>query len=128
VGKAPREDFVVTGKVVFENVSRPFEKATLYVKLEDVSRQDALSVIVSEQVIKNVEITREEVETGRYRQIDFILRGSIKDSKGMYIISALLDVDRDGRMGIGDYITQEYYPVLTHGNPRFAVVHVKEII
>lgn len=127
VSKVASEEFVVTGKIIFDNISKPFKNAILTVKLDDVSKQDAPSETIAEQTIKNLDITEKEVKTKEYPQIDFTLHGSISNSKGLYIVSVLLDVDRDGRMGVGDYITMEFYPVLTRGNPKFVKVHVKEI-
>ena len=121
------EEVEVSGKIVFDDVAKPFRNATLYVSLEDISKQNASSETIASQTIRKVSVTGKEWETRRYKQIDFVLRGKILDNRGMYVVSAHVDVDGDGRMSIGDYITQEYYPVLTRGNPKYVVVHVKAI-
>ena len=38
-----------------------------------------------------------------------------------------IDVDRDGRVSRGDYITMESYPVLTWGHPDRVTVRVREV-
>lgn len=94
---------VVTGKVKFEQNATSFDKATAYVSLLDVSRQDAPSETIAKQVIKNVELG----------EFSFSLSGIIKDPTGMYVVSVHVDVDGDGEVSAGDYITTGYYQIST---------------
>ena len=117
---------MITGKIVFDKISKSFKNATVYVRLEDVSRQDAPSTVISEQVIRNVEISEKDLSTGRLPELEFALSIELCDSKKMYVITAHVDVDRDGRISLGDYITQVYYPV--RDILAFIKVHVREVV
>ncbi len=123
----PSEKVVVSGKIVFDGVAKPFANATVYVRLEDVSKMDVPSQTLAEQVIGNVGVAEDEWRAGVVREVEFSLAAEISDLRGMYVVQVHVDVDGDGRVGVGDFITQEYYPVVTQGNPRFVVVHVKEV-
>ena len=37
------------------------------------------------------------------------------------------DVDGDGQVSRGDYITMESYPVLTHGYPHVVIVRLRKV-
>ncbi len=41
--------------------------------------------------------------------------------------AAHADLDGDGQVSLGDYVTMESYPVLTRGNPASAEVEVREV-
>ena|SRR5215212_444384 len=100
------DQVVVSGEVSFAPGATPFSKATAYISLLDVSRQDAPSKTIAKQVIKNVKFSAGE-------KIKFSLSGEIDDPRGMYIVSAHIDVDGDSEVSVGDYITTGYYPVST---------------
>ena len=117
---------LITGKVIFDKISKPFNNVMVFVRIEDVGRQDAQSTVISEQVIRNVNISNEDLSAGKYPEFDFALRTGQWDSKKMYTITAHVDVDGDGRISLGDYITQAYYPIrdiLTS-----IKVHVTEVV
>jgi hypothetical protein len=59
--------------------------------------------------------------------IPFKLYGKIKNRQAGYAISVHVDIDGDGEIGIGDYISMERYPVLTYGYPNHVTVRVKRI-
>ncbi len=113
---------LVSGKIVFGEGSEAFSGAILTVSLEEVGRADAPSSVVAEQTRHGV--TWQPGEPG---QTSFQLEGPAPDKAGQYIISAHLDVDGDGKISRGDYITMESYPVLTRGYPRRVTVHLKRI-
>lgn len=123
----PSEPFAVTGKIVFERVSKPFENATAYIKLEDISKMDAPSKVITRQIIRNVNITHDECVAKKFKEIEFSLRCEIKDTRGMYVVNAHIDVDGDGKVSVGDYITTAYYPVLTRGFPNNVDIVLKEV-
>ena len=39
----------------------------------------------------------------------------------------LVDVDGDGKVSVGDYISMQSYPVLTFGYPREVTIEVKKV-
>lgn len=106
----------VTGKVHFGPDAVPFDGATAYISLLDVSRQDAPSRTVAKQVIRGAAYSagsRKEEE----EEIEFALSGTIKDPRNTYVVSVHIDVDGDGKVSVGDYITTGLYPVATQGSP-----------
>lgn len=100
---------MITGTILFSDDVVPFSGATAHVHLLDVSRMDAPHETIAEQQIKDIKYPSDE-------RIGFSLKGRIKDERGMYIVSAHIDIDGDGQISIGDYITTSYYEVATVGN------------
>ena len=119
-------EHLITGKVIFDKISKPFKNGTVYVRLEDVSKQDAQSATISEQVIRNVKISNEDLSAGKFPEFEFALRIGQWEGKKMYVITAHVDVDGDGRISLGDYITQAYYSI--HDISKSINVHVTEVV
>ena len=113
-------EVVVTGAVLFGPDAVPFSDATAYISLLDVSRQDAPSSMITRRVIRNVKYAAGE-------QIDFSLTGKIDDPRGMYVVSAHIDVDGDGEVSVGDYITTGHFPVSTQGKTADMRVIVQRV-
>jgi uncharacterized lipoprotein YbaY len=113
---------LVTGKIIYDRSTKDFSEATVHIRLEDTSRQDAPSRVISEQVLTNVshDATKED-------GVKFMLYGDIQNEQSRYTISVHVDVDRDGKLSSGDLINMQGYPVLTFGNPDNLSIHVKEI-
>jgi uncharacterized lipoprotein YbaY len=107
----------VTGRITFEAHAVPFTGATAYVSLLDVSRQDAPSKTIVKHTIPNV-----NYEVGK--KIEFSLTGTINDMRGTYIVDVHVDVDGDGRVSIGDYITMGYYTI----SPQEKQIDVGEVL
>lgn len=120
--RMPNETQLVSGEVVFGESSEAFSGATAYVRLEDVSRADAPSHVVAEQVIRQV-----DYQPGQTVRLAFELHGPIPHEQFRYIVSVHVDVDGDGQLSRGDYITMESYPVLTQGYPRRVSVRLKKV-
>jgi uncharacterized lipoprotein YbaY len=113
---------LVTGHVVFAEDAQPFTDATVYVRLEDVSRADAPSRVVSEQVIPNV-----SYGGGTGQEPEFALYGDISDEQGMYAVRVHVDRHGEGTIQRGDYVSTESYPVLTSERPNQVAVRVREV-
>jgi len=113
---------LVTGKVVFDEGSRPFSDATVYVRLVDVSRIDAASEIVAESVLPAVSL-----DMDKENSFAFSIQGELPNRTAHYIVSVHIDVDNDGKLSKGDYFTTQSFPVLTHGYSDHAVVRVTPI-
>lgn len=112
---------LIKGEVIFEE-ERSFSKATAYIRLEDVSRTDAPSKVITEQLIHDV-----SYEAGSHAKLEFRLYGQIPDKRASYAIYVYLDLDGDGQVGHGDYISMESYPVLTFGYPDRVSVRLREV-
>jgi hypothetical protein len=109
------------GEVIFEG-TRSFAGAIVYVRLEDVSRLDAPSAVIAEQVIRDV-----AHQAGSQQGLEFSLYGQIPDDQASYTVRVHVDVDGDGRVSRGDYLSMESVPVLTHGYPNRVTVRVREV-
>jgi len=99
---------LVKGDVVFEENTKSFHNATVYIKLLDVGKQDVESKVVSTQILNNVSFDQE-----KDKKISFSLRGNITKSHfATYVVSVLVDLDGDKETSLGDYITMTNYQVL----------------
>ena len=113
---------LISGRIVFGGKVKSFSGATAYVRLEDVSRADASATTVAEQVIKGV-----SHQTGKEEAVSFILYGDPPEEHSDYSVRVHVDVDGDGEISVGDYISTESYPVLTYGRPARVDVRVEEV-
>jgi uncharacterized lipoprotein YbaY len=113
---------LVKGEILFEDVQRSFEGATVRVRLEDVSYADAPSRVVAEQVIPDV-----SCEAGTDCTLRFGLYGDVPDERRRYVVTVYVDLHGQGRVTQGDYLSMESQPVLTHGNPDQISVRVREV-
>ncbi len=109
----------VKGKIVF-SPDEDFSVATAYIRLVDVSKQDAPSEIIGEQILRNISHKVGE-------ETKFSLSREIRDLQGFYIVSIHIDIDRDREVSIGDYITTGYYPVVAEDSPTEITVLVKKV-
>ena len=112
----------LTGDVVFEG-ARAFRDARVRVTLEDVSRADAASTTVAEVVLDGISYDPDDGGA-----LAFSLPGVLPDDRASYTVRVHVDVDRDGVVSRGDYITMESFPVLTHGHPQRVTVRVREVV
>jgi uncharacterized lipoprotein YbaY len=112
----------VTGTIVFGADLEPFVGATVYVRLEDVSRIDASALVVAETV-------RREVRAGGQApsEIKFSLKGPPLDPRARYVVRVHVDVDADGQVGVGDYVSTESHPVLVGVGPTMLLIPVKRV-
>jgi uncharacterized lipoprotein YbaY len=113
---------LVSGEIIVGAEAQSFSGATVYVRLEDVSRADAASQTAVEQVLHNV-----SHQAGRQSRLVIDLRGATPDKRASYAVRVHVDVDGDGQVSRGDYINMESYPVLTFGHPNQVTVHVREV-
>src|SRR4051812_26144601 len=113
---------VVTGRVMFGSDAQSFSGATVRVKLEDVSRADAPAQVLTEQLIHNVSYTPRSAAA-----VSFALAGVVLDERRDYVVRVHVDLDGDGQIQPGDYISVESYPVVTYGHPRRITVRVRRV-
>ena len=112
----------MTGEVLFEKSARAFSKATVYIRLEDNSKADAASQIIAEKVVRDF-----SHKQGGGGGLEFELHGEHPGERADCNVRVHVDVDGDGEVSTGDYITMESYPVLTYGHPRRVSVTVREV-
>ena len=112
----------VTGKIFIKDDPGAIQEGSVYVQLLDTSRADAASVKVTETVYHQVKL-QDLFTNGRQFQLQV---GEINPRR-RYEINLLVDLDGDGKMGKGDYISKQAYPVLTKGYPDYVEVEVSKI-
>jgi len=101
-----RDKRIVRGALTFARAHPPSPNGKLYVRLLDVSFQDAPARIIAEQAL--------EVPSGA-GPVPFELHAAEVDERATYVVSAHADLDADGAYSLGDFVTTESYPVLTFG-------------
>jgi uncharacterized lipoprotein YbaY len=92
------------GTIDFVAVTTPIFDATLYVRLEDLSRPDLGVKLVAERMIPN--LATESSDPGRYR---YVVQYQQPRDYGEYGIAVHLDVDNSGDVNAGDYVTTANY-------------------
>jgi hypothetical protein len=118
----PAEEPLVRGTIEFPPETPSFSGATVYVRLEEVGRADALATPVAEAALQEV-----SYQAGSEESLAFALPGRISDRQGSYSVRVHVDLDGDGMISRGDYISMESYPVLTHGYPDEVAVRVRRV-
>jgi uncharacterized lipoprotein YbaY len=111
---------VVKGEIKFAGKPDLPASAKTYVRLLNTSLADAPSRVVAEQVID---------QTARFlskgEKVSFVLEPNSIDERDTYTVSVLVDIDGDGKISRGDYISMQSYPVLTFGSPTEVTIEVK---
>lgn len=113
---------IVSGELTFDPNIRLPSGAKARVALLETSRADAPAQVITEKVITEIAAL-----VNRGRPVPFVLPGVVTDQRGSYTVSVHVDLDGDGQVGEGDFITMQSYPVLTYGNPSRVSVRVKEV-
>lgn len=111
----------VTGRVAFGSDARFFSGATVRVRLEDVSRADASARTLAEQVIRDVSYT-----PGGASDVPFVLHVERLSERRAYSVRVHVDLDGDGDIKRGDYVSTESYPV-TGGHAHDLTVRVRRV-
>jgi hypothetical protein len=83
------------GKIMTENGSQPFNNANIYVDLVNITDPNNKTIVTS--------MVLENGEKNNYVYV-LVYEGKL-DPKGIYIIDVLVDMDDDGRLTPGDYIS-----------------------
>jgi uncharacterized lipoprotein YbaY len=113
---------ILEGEVLFDDLRIPIDHAIVRIRLEDVSRADAASEVVSEIVLNDVALVPEERVS-----IPFSMRHPALAAKGRYSIAVHADVDGDGDITSGDYITMQSFPVTPSESHERMSVHVRKV-
>jgi uncharacterized lipoprotein YbaY len=113
---------LVRGEVRFEERAPSFSGATLYVRLEEVTTADAAARIVSEEVRRDVAL-----DPGADERLTSSLTGGAPNPRASYSVRAHVDIDGDGQVSAGDFISTQSYPVLTSGHPDQVSVLVQRV-
>jgi hypothetical protein len=111
----------ISGTIRFEDVRQPAEDVTIYVRVEEVSRLDAPASRVVEAVLRGVHVFPGS------RPIPFVIREVLPAQSRRYVVRAHADVDGDGKVSRGDYVSVQSYPVLTTSEADRVDIVVREV-
>jgi len=113
---------VIRGELSFEGGVANLGGAAVTVRLLDVSQVDA-----AERTVAEYRILSHPAGADTSHKITFEI-ASDRISKGQsYTLAAHVDVDRDGKVSIGDYITMESFPVSAESLSSHYVVRVRKV-
>src|SRR5689334_9359633 len=96
----------ISGTLEFNDVRQPAGNVTVHVRVEEASRADAPAAVVAQLVLRGVEVA------AAAPPLQFELHDIPTVPSGRYVLRAHADVDGDGRITRGDYISTQSYPVL----------------
>jgi len=108
---------VVTGEIVFTGEA-PAKVPAVYVRVEDVSYSDAPAQTIAEEVLRDVWIS----EKG---SLSFSLSVGVSRPSADYSVRVHIDVDDDGQVSPGDFVSVQSHPVLTYGRPNRITIPVR---
>lgn len=111
----------ISGTIQFQHVRQPAHDVTVYVRVEEISRLDAPAFRVAEVVLRGVHIFAGSPP------IPFTMRDVRPEPRGRYIVRVHADVDGDGQVSRGDYVSVQSYPVLTSAKPDIVAIVVREV-
>ena len=107
---------IIEGEIIFREIRSSFSDITVYILLEEVSRADAPSNEISRVVLPGISMDKDDLHP-----IPFRISHSPLEKHERYAISVLIDIDGDGKISLGDYITTESYPVPYKGEYHLKV-------
>lgn len=113
---------LVTGKITFEEGAPSFTGATVYVRLENITVADAASEVIGDYVERDVAF-----DPKTDRDLSFAIAGEAANPRDSYSVRVHIDVDGDGEVSVGDFISTQTYPVITFGHPRQISVLVRQV-
>jgi uncharacterized lipoprotein YbaY len=112
---------LVRGRIVFNENVPPIETATVYIRLEDISRADARAKLTAEKVMHNFSFVPGDAG------LEFLIYGDALDPRKRYGVRVHVDLDGDGKLSKGDYVSTQTYPVTTRNVPADLRIHVHRI-
>lgn len=113
---------VVTGSIVFGADLEPFAGATVYVRLEDASRINAPALVVAETVLRDVQAGGQDPD-----RIEFTIDAPPLDTRARHVVRVHVDVDADGQVGIGDYVSTISHPLKAGDGAATLLIPVKRV-
>lgn len=113
---------LVKGKITFEEVTPSFTGATMHVRLERITAADIASETVADYVERDVAF-----DPKTFSDLSFAIAGSPPDPRATYAVRAHIDIDGDGAVSKGDFLSMQSYPVITFGHPREVSILVRQV-
>lgn len=113
---------LVKGEIRFEGEVPSFSGATMYVYLENITVADMVSEMVAKYVEQDVAFGPKAAKV-----LSFSIAGKDPDTRASYVVRVHIDIDGDGQVSQGDFISTQSYPVITFGHPQEVLILVREI-
>lgn len=95
----------ISGTIEFRDVYEPALNATIRVRVQDTGRADASASTVAEQVLQGVNIVP------GLEPIPFEVHGIPQNPRARLTVRVHADVDNNGVVSRGDYVSTQSYPV-----------------
>lgn len=114
-------DASVSGMIEFQDVREPALNVTVYVRVQETSRADARASTVAEQVLRGVNIVPGP------SPIPFAVHGIPQNPRARYVVRVHADVDGDGVVSRGDYVSMQSYPVETSGKRELVTIMARQV-
>jgi uncharacterized lipoprotein YbaY len=111
----------IVGTIQFKDVRQPAQDVTVYVRVEEASRLDAPASRIAEVVLRGVHVFP------GLPPIPFTIPDVLSVPSGRYLVRVHADVDGDGRVTRGDYISVQSYPVPTSADSDNVAIVVHEV-
>ena len=113
---------LIRGEITFDSAVRPFTGATLYVHLENITDADIASTSVAIYVEREVSF-----DPRAAKPLTFAIAGKAPDPGASYVVRAHIDLDDDGEVSRGDFVSTQSYPVITFGHPTEITLVVRQV-
>ena len=111
----------VRGTIDVAGLHSPLSGVSVYVRLEDVSRADAVAPVVAQQVMRGVNIG------GQSSRLTFEIPDAPRRPDAEYGVRVHVDVDGDGQVSVGDFTSTQSYRVKGASDATFAIT-VSEVL
>lgn len=115
----------IDGTIIFDKGGETFSNATIYIRLEDVSLMDVPSKILFKKTMSNISYDKNSNENGINFFID-INKINFRSTNN-YSIFVHIDLNNDGKVNAGDYVSFQNNPVLTYGHSNTVTIKVQRI-
>ena len=116
------ETKIVSGDIVLPPEEVPAKPVDVLVYVEDVSRADAPSAVVGEQILKGVSL-----HSGEALSFTIEVATNNINERNLYSVRVHIDTSQSGDITIGDFVSTQSYPVLTRGYGTEVRVNVKRV-
>ena len=113
---------LVKGKITFEEIAPPFTGATMSVSLESITAPVIASKAVADYVERDVAFNPKTSS-----DLLFAIAGNRPDPRASYAVRVHIDIDGDGKVSRGDFISMQSYPMITFGHPRELSLLVRQV-
>lgn len=114
---------VICGKIIFENLIESLRNVNLIITVEDASKQDVSSTIVTTVRADGIDFTPDQND-----HKEFSLALLIEDNRCTYILNVHIDTNRDGMINAGDYINTGSHTINSDINPNHLDIIVKKVV